>query len=207
MGEEYDRKDLERALRRVFEEGLPRQIERLEELQKMRHELSCEIVSSQTADVYIHEAHYCYLHGNFFATVIMMASAFETCLKSIVYNKTITRLPSSKGREQRIRKIDQEWKNAGFKDLINDALKIKVINDKEKKELDSLRDIRNKLVHNYDPILPTTLNITKTDLRYAKYDEIYEMARQAVQLTPLFNEIQRVRGLRKLVRPKKPYYI
>ena len=178
------------------------------------------IVSSHVAEVYLNEAHYCYLHGNFFAAVIMMASAFESCLKSIVCDKSIAGLPSNnsknienksmrnKNRAQRIRKLDQDLRQAEFKDLIREAWGIKIINDEDKKELCGLREIRNQLMHNYDrsPFTPKS-EIPKTDLRYVGYDEISNMAKQAVQLTPLFVEIQRVRGVQERMRPKDPYYI
>lgn len=65
----------------VFELDLPDTITRLNDLKKLRHEQE-GFISSFITHVYLEESHYCYLRGNYLASIIMMVMAFEAVLKT-----------------------------------------------------------------------------------------------------------------------------
>ena len=159
--------ELAKILRDVFESDLPDQITRLEKIYKIypnENSLKIGIVST----IYLEESLYCYLHGNFIASIIMMGSAFEAFFKTIVDGEK-------------------------FHELIKNVYDSELIDSQEYEQLNYLRKTRNTILHYYEHILSNEPMPIGRSLKSRNLRKVTKISDKIINLTILFQDLQKNR--------------
>ncbi len=144
--------ELKQQLISVFNEDLQGMVQRLKFLNQLElkygNASTKDFISSIPAYWFFQEANYCYLYGNFIATIIIVQAALEQRLRSFFH---ASRYADKHGLD--LNKIT-------FFQLIEEAIKARLITKKEGASLHYLRkNIRNQYTHPKDKEVSTKLKV------------------------------------------------